>query len=175
MSAQSLWLKKSGGVDCLAQQQVYGRDFLTYSVELLVNPSLNSYTLTSFMFSFINVRCTTLKRSVNVMMFWPSTCYFANSNWFICNQRPVFAIHCLVEPYVGCPYPSPCPPMPMGFGLAWVWYYWWCYNFEYMDAIWIAWVGMGRHMSCYGWACVAADGCGQGMSTNLKEMLGSIA
>ena len=29
------------------------------------------------------------------------------------------------------------------------------------------------HMSCYGWAWVAVDGCGMGMGTNLNENLGS--
>ena len=31
--------------------------------------------------------------------------------------------------------------------------------FEYMGAIWIAWVGMGWHMSCYGWAWVGIGRC----------------
>jgi hypothetical protein len=30
-------------------------------------------------------------------------------------------------------------------------------------------VGMGEHMSCYGWAWVAADGYSLGMGTNSKE------
>jgi hypothetical protein len=34
------------------------------------------------------------------------------------------------------------------------------------------WVGMGGHMSCYGWAWVAADGYGLGMDTNSKENVG---
>ena len=31
---------------------------------------------------------------------------------------------------------------------------------------------MGRHMSCYGWAWVVVDGCGMGMGTNTKKMVG---
>ena len=48
--------------------------------------------------------------------------------------------------------------------------------FEYMDTIWIPWVGMGGHMPCYGWAWVnkiVTDGYGLGVDTNSKEMLGS--
>ena len=84
---------------------------------------------------------------------------------------------CKPEPYIG--YPCPCPPCPWVLGghvcdilfmgghgcdifgntIGNVDF------FEYMSAIWIAWVGMGGHMSCYG--------CGLGMGTNSKEMLGS--
>ena len=41
-----------------------------------------------------------------------------------------------------------------------------------MGAIWIAWVGMGGHMSCYGWAWVVDDGYDLGMGTNSKENVG---
>ena len=34
-------------------------------------------------------------------------------------------------------------------------------------------VGMGGHMSCYGWAYVIDDGCRMGIGANSKEMLGS--
>jgi hypothetical protein len=38
------------------------------------------------------------------------------------------------------------------------------------------WVGMGEHMSCYGWAWVVADGygMGMGMGTNSKENVGLV-
>ena len=71
---------------------------------------------------------------------------FCKLNWFICNQQLVFVVHCLVEPYIGCPYP--CPWVLGGHGCDTIGNF---MIFEYMGAIWIAWVGMGRHMSWYGW------------------------